>query len=114
MPRHCGPVRSAPPKFQRPVTRAAHQRDGVELGKSGKGFVRELLRALVENRLRLIAPVFRLEFGAHLLERALVRRPHVVETDDVISETRLDRSADLALLHREERFGKGRLISLLE
>src|SRR5687767_13465852 len=87
-------------------------RDRVELAQRRKRLIGKLLRALVEDRLRLVALVLGFEFRPYFLERTLTRGAYVLETDDVISEARPDRSADLALLHREERIGERRLVGL--
>ena len=47
------------------------------------------------------------------IERAYVRRPDLIEPDDVVAELRLDRIADLPGLHPEQCIGKRRDIGAL-
>ncbi len=52
------------------------------------------------------------ELGAHLLEAAARAGADAIEPDDVVTELRLDRLAELALLHGEQLVGKLLLVDL--
>ena len=87
-------------------------RHALELAERRERVVRQLLRLLVEQRLRLLRAVIGLELGAHFLERALVRGLDFLELDHVPAELGLNRRRDLAGLHREHRLGELRHVGL--
>ncbi len=81
-------------------------RHRLEFGQGRERLVRQQLRALVEERLRLLAPVVRLQLGAHVVEAALRAGLDALELDDVVTELGLDRALDFARLHGEQCVGE--------
>src|SRR5690606_197998 len=86
---------------QRQIHRLRHR---LELGQARKRQIREPLRGVVESALRLSRAIFLFEFRTGLLEALYAAALDVLQLDDVIAELRLHGPADLAGLHREQRF----------